>query len=344
MKKILILLLILFSSVTIYSCGGDTESKTESEKNLQAVKTSGLTAQTFNESYKFVGVVKPYQTAKIASEEGGLITYLSKDKGSFVRRGEVIVRLKKDVDYASYDQSMAQMELAKSNFERIERLYKEGVVTEQEFVNSKYQLEIAEKTLNVYETRLSKGYVVSPISGVVDDKYMSRGEVTMPGSPILNIVDVSRVKISAGIPERYIGEVSKGSKVNITFDVYPGETFTGTVSYVSPTINTINRTFEIEIILNNSGGKLKPEMSAMVEITSLSIDNAIVLRQDQIVDFGDEKYVFILEGDKAVKRKITLGGRNGNFVHIESGLNPGDVLITEGFQSLVDGDKVEVIN
>lgn len=342
MKKIILGLLVV-SSLAAYSCGGDTESKTEIDKKIQSVKIETITGTIFIESYKFVGVVKPFQTAKVASEEGGLITFLSKDKGSYVRRGEIVVRLRKDVDHATYEQSMSQLELARSNYERVERLFREGVVTEQDYTNAKYQLQIAEKTLNVYETRLSKGYVVSPISGIVDEKYMTRGEVSMPGSPILNIVDVSSVKISAGIPERYIGQVSKGKKVNITFDVYPEESFTGIVSYVAPTINTINRTFEIEIVLNNKGGRLKPEMSAMVEIQSMSIDNAVVLMQDQIVDFGEEKYVFILEGDKAVKRAVKLGGRNGNMVLIESGLNKGEVLITEGYQSLMDGDKVEIL-
>nr|HMS66159.1 efflux RND transporter periplasmic adaptor subunit [Ignavibacteria bacterium] len=212
------------------------------------------------------------------------------------------------------------------------------------YTNAKFQLELAEKSVSVLETRLDKSYVSSPISGIVDQKFMSKGEVCGPGTPILNIVDVSRVKISAGIPESFIGDVKKGTAVKITFAVYPGEEFSGTVNYVAPTLSAVNRTFEIELVLNNRDGRLKPEMSANIEIIKSSTEDAIVLPQDYIVDFGNEKFVFILENEIAKKKVINVGGRNNNNVLITDGLNKGDKLIIEGYQSVADGDKVLVIN
>ena len=345
MKKIIYIMTALLTvSSLLISCGNEGESKTEPEKKLQAVKTTEIITQEFNETYNVVGTVKPFQTAKISSEEGGLITYMPFDKGSRVGRGQTLVRLKKDTDFASFEQAETQYELAKSNFERIEKLYNESVSTEQDYTNAKFQLELAEKSLNLIETRLSKSYVTSPISGIVDEKYMSRGEVSGPGTPILNIVDVSKVKISAGIPERYLSEIKKGSQVKITFDVYPGEEFTGTVNYISPTLSVQNRTFEIEMILPNKGGRLKPEMSANIRIEKSVIVDAIVLPQDLVIDFGSEKFVYVFENGVARKRSVMIGGRNNNNVQILSGLNKGDILISEGFQSVADGDKVEIIN
>lgn len=345
MKNIFISLFCLVTfSLILSSCGGKQEAKTEAEKKLQAVKIREIEVTNFSEVYKLVGTVKAFQEAKISSEEGGLITYQPFDKGNRIGKGQVAVRLRKDMDAASYDQAQTQYELAKSNFERMEKLYNENVTTEQDYTNAKFQLELAEKSLNVLETRLSKSYVLSPISGVIDHKYMGKGEVCGPGTPILNVVDVSRVKISAGIPESFIGEVTKGSSVLITFDVYPGEEFTGTVNYVAPTLSAVNRTFEIELVMNNREGKFKPEMSANIQITKSSVDDAVVLPQDQIIDFGSEKFVFVLENDIARKKLVSIGGRNNNNAMINSGLNKGDKLIIEGFQSLTDGDKVQVIN
>jgi len=345
MKKIIYIMTALLTvSALFISCGNEGESKTEPEKKLQAVKTTEIITQEFKETYNVVGTVKPFQTAKISSEEGGLITYMPFDKGSRVGRGQTLVRLKKDTDFASFEQAETQYELAKSNFERIEKLYNESVSTEQDYTNAKFQLELAEKSLNLIETRLSKSYVTSPISGIVDEKYMSRGEVCGPGTPILNIVDVSKVKISAGIPERYLSEIKKGSQVKITFDVYPGEEFTGTVNYISPTLSVQNRTFEIEMVLPNKGGRLKPEMSANIRIEKSVIVDAIVLPQDLVIDFGNEKFVYVFENGAARKKSVMIGGRNNNNVQILSGLNKGDILISEGFQSVADGDKVEIIN
>lgn len=336
---------LIIITISLSSCGGDkAETKTEAEKKLQPVKVREIISQEFTETYNVVGFVKAYEVAKVSSEEGGLITYQPFDKGSRVSRGQVVVRLRKDQDRAAYEQALTQYDLAKSNFERMEKLYEDKVVTEQDFTNSQFQFEITERSLDVLETRLNKSYVTSPISGVVDQKYLSKGEVCGPGTPILNIVDVSRVKISAGIPESFVNEVSKGSQVKITFDVYPGEEFSGIVSYVSPTLSSVNRTFEIELVLNNRNGKLKPEMSANISITKSAVDEAIVLPQDLIIDFGNEKFVYILEGDIARKKVINLGGRNKNDVIITNGLNRGDKLIVEGFQQIADGDKVLVIN
>lgn len=345
MKKIFYIILTgSVLSTAFYSCGDKGQTKSVADKKLQAVKVKEVETGSFTEVYKVVGIVKPYSTARISSEEGGLITYQPFDKGNRISKNQVVVRLRKDQDFAAYEQAQTQFELAKSNFERVQRLYDEKVATEQDFTNSKFQFELAEKSLNVLRTRIDKSFVVSPISGIVDQKFMSEGEVCGPGTPILNIVDVSRVKISAGIPESYIGEVSKGSNVKITFDVYPGEEFSGIVNYVSPTLSSVNRTFEIELVLNNKDGKFKPEMSANIEITKSNIEDAIVLPQDMIVDFGSEKFVFVLENDIAKKRTIATGGRNNNDVVITSGLSRGDKLIIEGFQSISDGDKVQIIN
>ncbi len=343
-NKIIQTAILFFFVLTLSSCGSKEDEKVQAEKQLQSVKVKELVTQSFQDIYSVVGIVKPYESAKIASEEGGLITYMPFEKGSRIGRGQTAVRFRKNFDEASYDQAMTQFELAKSNFDRVERLYNENISTEQDYTNARFQLELAEKSLDLLETRLEKGFVVSPIGGIVNEKYLSKGEVAGPGTPIISVVDVSRVKISAGIPERFIGDITKGSSVSITFDVYPDEIFEGKISYVSPVLSEMNRTFEIEIVLSNKDGRLKPEMSANITVEKSVQNDAIVLNQDLIVDIGSEKYVFVLENDIAKKRIVGIGGRKNNEVLISSGLSAGDKLIYEGFQSIADGDKVVVIN
>lgn len=343
MEKYLRAVLVLILTVILSSCGSDNKETVE-EKQIPIVKVKEITGATFTELYRVLGVVKPYASAKLSSEEGGIITYLKKDKGDRVGRGEVVVRLLKDSDYAIYEQSLAQYNLAKENYERLQRLYIEGAATEQQFVNAKLQLDVAEKSVDVYEVRLRKSTVVSPINGIIDVKYMNRGEMSSPGAPIVSIVDVSRVKVSAGIPERYMNDLSLGQSIDIIFSNSPDEKRKGIISFISPTINSVTRTFEIEVVMGNPQGKLKPEMAAYIEITKLAVEDAVVLQQDEIVDNVEEQFVFVLEGDVARKKIIHLGGRNGNNLIITDGLNIGDKFIYEGFQKLVDGDKVQVVN
>ncbi len=343
MKKYLILLSAALIVLTVSSCGRNKNGKTE-EKKLPLVKTMTVKGEYFEENYNLVGTVKPFESAKLSSEEGGLITYLTKDKGSRVSKGEVVVKLKKDVDEAAYNQAISQFELAKENFTRTEKLYADGVATEQQYTNAKLQMDIALKSVDLYRTRLSKGYIISPIYGVIDGKYMNKGEMTSPGAPIVSIVNVSKVKVSCGVPERYIAQVSKGESVSVTFAVFPDEEFDARINYVSPTINAQNRTFEVELVIDNKYGKLKPEMSANITFTNMKVDNVVVLPQEYVVDNGEEKFVFVLEGNVARKKVLKLGGRSDNKVLVEEGLNIGETLINVGFYGLNDGDNVKVIN
>jgi len=342
MKKLLAVILMSVSFF-VYSCGNKSGSETQNNKKLPLVKVKEITPSTFVESFKVVGVVKPYASAKISSEEGGLILSILKNKGDRVSAGQVVVRLKKDTEGATYEQALAQYELAKINFDKQKQLYEENATTEIQYLTAKWQLEAAGRGLEVLRTRLNKGYIRSPINGVVDDKFMNKGEMSAPGMPILNIVDVSRVKISGGVPERYINDVKMGQNVKITVEVLPGAEFEGEVSYISPTLSSTSRTFEIEIVISNKDRMLKPEMNANIQIAKPKLDNSVVIEQDLMVDFGEEKYVFILEGDVARKRVIETNGRNGNKVLVTKGLNIGDKIVNEGFQALADGEKVQVV-
>ena len=335
---------VLLMSVFLFSCGkkgGETKKEPE-EKKVTLVKFKTVETTTFSDNYKITGMVKPFAVAKVSSEEGGLITSIPKDKGSYVSKGEIVVYIKKDVEIATFNQTAAQVELARINYEKQKQLYEDNATTEIQYLTAKYQLDASEKSLDILRARLKSANVRSPIYGVIDDKMMNKGEMTAPGTPILNIVDISSVKISAGIPESYVTQIKNGQRVTITVDALPGSEFEGKINYIAPAITGTSRAFETEIVINNRGRLLKPGMNANVQIAQFQKDNAVVIPQDLIIDYGDEQYVFVLEVDIAKKRVVKIGGRNDTGVLIDSGLNPGDKLLTEGFRAVKDGEKVKV--
>ena len=335
---------VLLLSVFLYSCSkkGAESKKEPDEKKLTLVKYKTVETTTFSDNYKVTGMVKPFAVAKVSSEEGGLITSIPKDKGSYVSKGEIVVYIKKDIEIATFNQTAAQVELARITYEKQKQLYEDNATTEISYLTAKWQLEAAEKSLDILRARLTSANVRSPISGVIDDKMMNKGEMSAPGAPILNIVDVSSVKVSAGIPESYVTRIKNGQQVTITVDALPGMEFEGRINYIAPAITGTSRSFEAEVVINNRERVLKPGMNANVQIAQFQKDNAVVIPQDLIIDYGEEQYVFILEGDIAKKRDIKIGGRNDTGVLIESGLNPGDKLLTEGYRAVKDGEKVQV--
>ena len=343
MKKYSIIIVVLALASFLFTRAAKTEGETKKEeKKMTLVKFRTIETSLFSDKFKISGTVKPFATAKVSSELGGLILSIPKDKGGYVSKGETIVHLKNELDMAAFNQSLAQVELLRMNYEKQKQLFEENATTEIQYLNAKWQLEAAERGLDVLRTKMKTSSVHAPISGVIDDKFMNKGEMSSPGAPILNIVDISRVKISAGVPESYIGKIKKGQHVNVSFDVIPGAEFDGEISYIGPTLDPGSRTFEIELVINNRDKILKPGMNANVEISESEVSDAIILPQDMIIDYGEEKFVYVLEGDIAKKRDIKVGGREGNNILILSGLNPGDKLITDGYLSVKDNEKVQV--
>jgi len=129
---------ILFLSVFLYSCGKkapETKKETE-EKKLTLVKYKTIETKTFSDNFKVTGIIKPYAIAKVSSEEGGLITSIPKDKGSHVSKGEIVVYIKKDVEIATFNQSAAQVELARINYEKQKQLYEDNATTEIQYLTA----------------------------------------------------------------------------------------------------------------------------------------------------------------------------------------------------------------
>ena len=167
--KILTLWFGCLSALT-WSCGKNSGSETNKQEDsrLTLVRIQTIIPQKFSENFRVVGVIKPFASAKVSSEEGGLILSIPKDKGSFVSRGETVVRIKKDVETAVYNQTEAQVELARLNFEKQKQLYEENATTELQYLNAKWQYEAAVRGLEVLSQRLKSGTVRAPISGVIE--------------------------------------------------------------------------------------------------------------------------------------------------------------------------------
>ena len=167
------------------------------------------------------------------------------------------------------------------------------------------------------------------------------------GTPVARIVDANPVKITAGVPERYAADVATGAKAVVTFDVLQGQEFPGTVSYAGAAVNPRNRTFPVEVVLPNPGGIIKPEMVANVAVVRRTFEDAIVIPQEALVRTEGGYIVFVVEEDAqgtlARSRSVEVGPGQNNRVLITAGLQPGDLLVVVGQQSVASEDRVNVV-
>ena len=176
-----------------------------------------------------------------------------------------------------------------------------------------------------------------------DSKYYDEGELAPTGTPILLLIDVTKVKIEAGIAENYIGSIKKGDIAEINVKAI-NQVLSGKITFVGSSVNVSNRTFPIEVTLANKSKQLKPELNAYVKVQSQVFDKIIIV-PTEVISRVDEGYiVYVVENGKAESRNIEVLKRTGNKVAVKSGLEDGDELIIVGYQNLVNDQDVSVIN
>jgi RND family efflux transporter MFP subunit len=236
-----------------------------------------------------------------------------------------------------------QLDLASTIFNKQKALWDQQIGTEIQFLQAKANKESLEKRITTMETQLAMTKVYAPISGTVEVVRQKSGEMGMPGNPIAQIVNVGDLKVTAKIADTYVGSVKRGDAITVKFPDINKE-FTTKISVVNALIDPASRTFGIEANIPNLGGSLKPNQVAIININDLSKSNSLVVNQNvvQKTEMGDIVYVAVTENGKKIakSKKVKTGiAYNGN-IEIVEGLTAGEMIITQGYQDLVDGTVI----
>jgi RND family efflux transporter MFP subunit len=274
---------------------------------------------------------------------GGAITRIYVKEGDYVKKGQTVATIDNTIMKTSMDAINTQMATAQLLFDKQESLWNQKIGTEVQYIQAKSQIDALKKQLATMKAQNDMNVVKSPISGYVDEVRSQMGEMASPGLGILRVVNFSELKVVAEIPDTYAGTISKGDVVKIKFPDLQKE-ITAKLKFVSQTINPVSRTFTIEANIPNFDKQLKPNLTAIVNINDQSRSRAIVIPRNLIqrTEEGELVYVAVQEGNKKVARSraiITGLTYDGN-IEITSGLNVGDMLITQGYQDVVDGQVI----
>ena len=386
MKKILIL---LTATIGIYSCGDGEQSVTDiiSQQNLEAIraKKNEITAQqkvidaqlksldsaigilgneeklplvntltakkeVFNHFLELQGDVSTKQNVLIYPEMAGTLQRVYVKEGAKVSRGQVLATIDDGGMSSQLSQLKSQAALAKTTFERQERLWNQNIGSEIQFLQAKTNYEAAENMVSQAQSQLGKSTIRAPFSGIIDNVIKDQGTVVAPGpgSEVFRIVNLSDMYIEVEVPESYIGNVTKGKEALVYFPVL-GDSIVTKIRETGNFINPSNRSFEAEIPVPNKDGRIKPNLTAKVAINDYTSEEAILIPTSIISENADgEQYVFVAEepntdGEALVKRSvITTGKTQGANIEVLSGLADGNEIIKEGARSVKDGQKVKI--
>jgi membrane fusion protein (multidrug efflux system) len=291
---------------------------------------------------------------------GGQVRAVYVKEGEFVRKGQLLLKLDDAIirqNVVAAKQGLAgvrnQLELAKSVYQRTKNLWEQRIGTEMQLLQAKTNVDVLEnqiktqqENIRVAEAQLATTNVISNVSGVADEVNIHVGEM-FTGAPTasIKIVNTTNLKVVTDVPENYLSRVAKGTPVLISVpDI--NKTYKSTISIISQSISTTSRGFIAEAKIPQDKS-LKPNLTANVRIQDYTTPNAITIPVNTLQTDEQGKFVLVAvkEGNTVVarKRQIQVGELYGDRLEVKGGLQTGDVIITEGFQSLYDGQLVTTV-
>jgi len=288
-------------------------------------------------------VVKPSREVNLGLTAGGKVTKIHADKGDRVEKDMVLLETDDTLLKANLEVAEANLEYQKKEFARSEKLFREGSITAAAYDGAELRLAQARHSYEIARKQYEDSVLKAPFSGIVTRRNVEVGDILGPGTPAFRIIDMSRVKVQAGIPEKYIGDFRVGNTVAVKFDAIPGKTFRGRINYISPEADTAVRTFLAEIVVDNPDGLLRAGIMGDARILRKVHENALMIPINAVVETQDGRIVFVVRDDgTAERRSVELGGMTDLMVRVVSGLGENDRVIVKGQHDLVTGEKVNI--
>ncbi len=361
-SRTLVNLMVLGLAIAVCGACGTGKGKkaaagTDEITAKSPVKAVRLQPTRIAEKLNYTGTLEAFQEMNISTEISGKIAAIHVEEGQRVAKGQVLAELDTESARLQLRQAEAALAAAEANAkdalknkERMDRLIKENAVsqTQQEKVQLAHeaaaaQLDQAKAAVALARHALDLSIMKAPFSGIIAAKNAEVGDVVnsmmSPGQGILKLVDYSRIKIAVGMTQADVVRVAKGDQVYVRTDAYPGRDFPGRVSAVNLSADASSGKFRVEAVFDNPGLELRAGTFAEVVFEVGAHSGVLGVPQKAIVEGGS---VFVTDGSKAWKRKVTTGIQNSEIVEITGGLKEGELVIYEGAIGLEDGSPVEI--
>lgn len=318
------------------------------QAKIPLVTTYKVKDTIFNHHLELQGSVNTKQNLVIFPEFSGILTKVYVKEGQLVKKGQLLAK----IDDGGLSQQVAQLQiqanLAKTTFERQERLWQQKIGSEIQYLQAKSSYESQQKAVNQFQQQIAKTAVRAPFSGTIDDVITEQGSVVGAGqTQLFRIVNLKNMYIETDVPERYISSVTKGKTVAVEFPILDKK-LNATIRQAGYFINAANRTFKIEVAIPNQDQSIKPNLTAKLKINDYTNPAAVLIPQSIISENADgEQYVYIIRDkkeNKAVAKRaiIGTGKTQGDLIEVLTGLQDGDELIEEGSRSVKEGQEVKI--
>jgi RND family efflux transporter MFP subunit len=302
-----------------------------------------LSPSTIQDRISLPATVMPWVNLTVLTEVRGKVTTLSVKEGQKIRKGDVIAQL----DQRDYENQLrsnrASLAAARANLKRLKELQRDRLSTRSQLDDAEAQVESLQAAMDTAALNLERCSITAPIDGIINQRHIETGQYLNVADPVVEILQIDRVKIIVGIPESDVEAVRRLDRFEVTIDALGGRSFTAQKHFLSRTADSQARVYPLELALENRGHEILPDMFARVKIVKKEAANSLAVPLYAIISRNDQHLIYVVKDNVAQVREIDLGIQEGWRVQAKSGLNPGDEVIVVGQRSVNDGMAVNVV-
>ncbi len=323
----------------------------DTTKKVPLITTFTATQSVFNHYLELQGSVSTKNNLVIFPEYSGILTRVYVKEGQKVKKGQTLAK----IDDGGMSQQLAQAEiqtnLAKTTFERQQRLWNQKIGSEIQYLQAKSNYEAQVQAVNQIKQQIGKTIVRAPFSGTIDDVITEQGSVVGAGqSQLIRIVNLDDMYIETDVPERYITNVTENKNVEVEFPIL-GKTMNAKVRQAGDFINPANRTFKVEIAVPNKDRSIKPNLTAKLKINDYTNETALLIPQSIISENAEgEQYIYLVRNknnsNEGIAERVIIetGKTQGDVIEVLKGIENGAEIIQEGARSVKNGQTVKVLD
>ena len=339
----LFIIIIVLISLIAYLTWPEKQVEKSQYKRFVAVKMTPVILTDFIESVEAVGTASANEQVKITSKNSDLVDEVYFSDGEKVKKGELLVTLNNQEEHAKVSELSANLLESQAHLKRLSDLLLSNATSMSLVEQQVAKTKAIEAQLLSAQARLNDTSIRAPFAGVLGFREISRGAYIDAGTIITSLDDLSQIKVDFYLPERLFTKINIDQKITAFNTAYDEKAFVGKIIAIDSRIDPKTRSMKVRAIIANPSGKLRPGMLLNISVL-LQIEKIFQLPESAIIPIEDKHYVFVVNEEKALRKRIEIGRRHPGFVEISSGLIEGELVVVEGALKLRDGTAVTIID
>lgn len=343
MKRLLVI--VVSTLVFASACSNGPATETENGDDAVAVNVEEVTPSTFNHYLNIQGTVESDKTISITPKATATVEEINVKAGDVVEKGAVLAKLDGEVTRTQIEEVKSQLKLAETRYDRQKNLREDNIGSEIQLLEIETQVRSLENQLATLQEQYDNYTITATIGGTVNRVSIKEGENVGPNGPSFQISNSEALKVTAEISESYINRVETTDSVTITLPSIDRE-LTKPIDVVGNVIDPMNRTFGIEVYIPNIDGLVRPNMMAKLKVNDYQQSGVLTVPVNIVQITNGNGYLFVAEQEEsgwvAKQQEVTPGNSYQNEIIIEEGLEPGDRVVTVGYNGLNDGDPLSI--